>query len=99
MDEINHQYTSELVCPYCGHEHTDSWELADTQDRYDCESCSKRFSYTSEITRTFTSKAVPCLNGAPHDFKKMVGLDPLYPDAKRCKWCGKCEYGERKAHD
>lgn len=95
MDELDYSYTDEIICPYCGHEHSDSWEASDESDDEQCGECGKHFSYTSYTTRNFTSKKVDCLNGSPHDWKNVSGYYPGYPDAKRCKVCQKSEYGKR----
>lgn len=48
-EEIDHKYTEEIVCPYCGHEHQDSWERRGTdlnaEDEDQCESCEKTFKW------------------------------------------------------
>ena len=46
MNNINHEYTDEIVCPYCGHEHGDSWELESDDGETNCSSCDKPFNYT-----------------------------------------------------
>lgn len=57
----NEQYgTSEIVCPWCGYEHSDSWECADSDDEFECAECGKPFSYTREVEVTYTSKRREC---------------------------------------
>ena len=55
--EIDHDYTKEIICPYCGYEHGDSWEKSN--DVFDgdlpdmeCDDCNKTFSVyrNGEIT-------------------------------------------------
>lgn len=89
---IDHELTDELVCPYCGYEFSDSWECGEDSDDYQCEKCSKRFVYTSDTTRTFTSSKADCLNGAPHDWKYSPIFGPEYPDAKYCRACRKHQW-------
>ena len=49
--------TDNLICPWCGYENRDSWELPDEDDDfYECPECGKTFEYAVEITRTFTSR-------------------------------------------
>lgn len=92
-EEIDHEYTTELVCPYCGCKDLNSWELAESRDAHQCVECEKYFSYESHTERYFTSKKVDCLNGAPHDMKPANYLD--YPDAMRCKFCRRTEWGKK----
>lgn len=57
-----HQYTDEIVCPYCGYEFRDSWEYdgADGEDNEtECGECGKEFTYERSLTvqyLTFTSE-------------------------------------------
>jgi len=38
MSEIDHKFTNEIVCPYCGYEFSDSWEYLDpSNDSHDGE--------------------------------------------------------------
>lgn len=47
--------TTELVCPYCGHEHTDIDELDDFAYGFVCESCGKKFNYASSMEACYMS--------------------------------------------
>lgn len=49
--EIDTQFTQEAVCPYCGAEQSDSWELEDN-DEYYCDECENDYLITrhTEIT-------------------------------------------------
>jgi len=29
MSKIDHEYTNEIVCPWCGYEMSDSWDMSD----------------------------------------------------------------------
>lgn len=53
MAEHDTDYTDEVVCPWCGYEHKDSWEIsfdaAEMVKSFDCEKCEKEF----EIVRDF----------------------------------------------
>lgn len=44
VDEVDHTHTDEVVCPHCGYEFSDSWELnrgreGDWED--ECRECGK----------------------------------------------------------
>lgn len=93
--EIDCSFTEELVCPYCGHEQGDSWELKDGECQ--CSRCEKHFIFESEAIRYFTSRQVPCLNGEPHTWGAAVIYDPRYPDARRCTDCRTWDWGAARA--
>ncbi len=84
----------EIVCPYCGHTEKDVWEYSD-EGTTTCDSCNKTFAFDSYATRTFSTRPVPCLNGAEHEWKSMAWAE--YPEARRCRDCDKREYGTKQA--
>ena len=44
---IDHEYTKEIVCPYCGAELSDSWKFED-DDFHECD-CGKKFISTRDV--------------------------------------------------
>jgi hypothetical protein len=67
--KIDHKYTSNIVCPYCGYEYTDSWEFEDDCDDYECADCEKVFTYERHVTVEYcTSKK----KEAPHPIEKII---------------------------
>lgn len=52
----DHEYTDEVVCPYCGYEHGDSWELSADSDEMDCGNCDQPFTYERNIEVTYSTK-------------------------------------------
>ena len=58
---IDHKYTNEIVCPFCGYEFGDSWEYRDDCEDLgliDCDECHKSFYATRNITIDYsTNKA------------------------------------------
>ena len=49
-------YTSEIICPWCGDERSDSWEDSDEDTHY-CENCENEYSHTRNVEVTYcTSK-------------------------------------------
>lgn len=66
--DINYKYTCEIVCPYCGHEHSNSWEFSDSGVT-GCNKCEKKFFYQRDVDVTYISSRTPCANGeAEHEF-------------------------------
>lgn len=51
-------YTDEIVCPYCGLEHTDSWELDSDDGEYTCERCEYEFSYSRNISVDYSTHKI-----------------------------------------
>lgn len=88
--EIDHEYTDELVCPYCGYKHEDDGEMNEGGD-LECYQCEKKFKYEVDYSKSFTSRKVACLNGGNHLWKKEAY--PNYPDYKRCRACGSRDAG------
>lgn len=56
--EIDHEYTDETVCPYCGHEGSESYELGSRNDEdgiTDCGECSKEFYWSRSTTIKYST--------------------------------------------
>ena len=69
--DIDCDFTTEIVCPYCGEEHLDSWEkdkdtFDGSLDDEECQRCGKTFEVqrNGEITYS-TSKVTP--NNKPQE--------------------------------
>ena len=62
MANIKERYfnicTSEIVCPYCGYEISDSWELTCDDDEYECDECGKKFHYYREVDVHYTTHRI-----------------------------------------
>lgn len=53
-DEINTQYTKEIVCPYCFYKESESWDnLEDSSDEKQCNNCEKIFAYERNYKITY----------------------------------------------
>ncbi len=60
---IDHEYTNNMVCPYCGHEQTDIYEYKgayedDNPIRVDCQECEKEFESSCYVSYSFTTSTV-----------------------------------------
>ena len=50
-------YTDEIVCPWCGYVHSDSWELSHDEDTTECSDCGNDIDYVREVVISYrTSK-------------------------------------------
>jgi hypothetical protein len=62
-DTINHDYTRDIVCPYCGHEHRDSWEISKNEDGaggdMECQECDKTFSWHCTVSVDYCTDVKP----------------------------------------
>lgn len=56
-EEIDHDFTDEVVCPWCGYEHSDSFEFQDTGNKK-CPECENEFSFEREIEVTYSTKKI-----------------------------------------
>ena len=61
-DEIDHEHTDEITCPYCGWTDMDSWEAIvykegnpDDLGTIECPACQRSFTAEREITITYTT--------------------------------------------
>lgn len=54
-DASDINYTSEIVCPFCGNEVGDSWEMEGEED-YECGNCQSHFSYQRHVTVEYCSQ-------------------------------------------
>jgi DNA-directed RNA polymerase subunit RPC12/RpoP len=55
-NEIDSTCTDELVCPYCGHQESDSWEVYPDDGVYKCGECEKEYTYSRYVSVTYTTK-------------------------------------------
>lgn len=50
---FDHQSTDEVVCPCCGYEFSDSWEMSD--GAHDCPECHNEFDLERNVTVDYTT--------------------------------------------
>jgi len=56
MEDLDTSYTDLITCPWCEHEHQDSFEMEDGQ--HDCEVCEKPFEVSHDVTVTYSTSKV-----------------------------------------
>lgn len=59
MSNIDHEYTKEIVCPYCGNEQSDSWEFSEDGE-ITCDVCENDFDYEKIITVEWSTSKKQC---------------------------------------
>lgn len=58
-DEIDHEYTSKIVCPHCGYAHKDSCEFFDNGGECvesECWSCDKPMVVTRHVSIKYSTR-------------------------------------------
>jgi hypothetical protein len=58
MDKIKHTGTMNAVCPWCGREVADSWELWHPESECECNQCGRLFKATRIVTVEFDTEKV-----------------------------------------
>lgn len=51
------RYTKEAMCPYCGYEQSDSWELSDGE--YECPDCGNSYEVEVVVTVEYSTSKLP----------------------------------------
>jgi DNA-directed RNA polymerase subunit RPC12/RpoP len=49
-------YTGEVVCPWCGYEHGDSWEM--TEGETECGECGRKFEMTRDVSVSYCTSRI-----------------------------------------
>lgn len=57
-ERINHDYTSEPICPHCGRAVRDAWELGESTDEHECGGCERLFSISRHIEVTWCTEEI-----------------------------------------
>lgn len=94
MGEIDHEFTDEIVCPYCGYEYSECYEFSEDDDEILCDQCDKIFSYSRHMEVTYTTTKCCVQNKQEH-----IWSEPNVPHmyngkwiaGKHCENCNKCQ--------
>ncbi|MCK4997137.1 hypothetical protein KAS08_02440 [Candidatus Pacearchaeota archaeon] len=98
--EFEHEYTDEVVCPWCGCEYGDCWEWAEYSDEMKCDECGKEFSYEKDVTVKYSTSKKDCGEGRHeyvfyseflkyHEYEKAVEAeeDWEFIEIQKCSIC------------
>lgn len=55
-----HSYEKNIKCPWCNHEHEDSWDYGEA-GMVECDSCGKEFEFEQDVEVTYSSWKPPVL--------------------------------------
>lgn len=62
MSEIEHEYTDEAVCPWCGHKRTETRELFTRGYMYrnevECAACGRAYACRMHVEVSYSTEAV-----------------------------------------
>lgn len=62
MTEIDHEYTDDPVCPFCGTAQRDVWEIegiyTEEETRIECEECGQAYASFCSVSYSFTTHKV-----------------------------------------
>lgn len=97
--EIIHEYTSEIVCPFCGYEFGDSWEYeGDCEDigLLECDNCYKSFYATRNVRVDYSTQKAKYGTCKQCKDEDVVIEDYTSTDGSYKELCQKCGYAERK---
>lgn len=86
------EYTNEIVCPHCGHKHSDSWEMEPKDEECtttNCDSCGKSFSLCVQRSTTYTTRC----GESYKDCDLVSQPSKEHPDYLVCSRCGNVNFG------
>ena len=86
--EFECEYTAELVCPYCGEEQSDSWEVSSTDEECGsatCQHCNEEFDYSVNKSVDYSTT---CSDGKHEYVRDNYHID----DCWICKRCGDMQF-------
>jgi hypothetical protein len=59
--EFDHEYTGNIVCPYCGYEDRDSWEVCPNEEDIgiiECGRCEEEFYATRNVSVSYCTEKI-----------------------------------------
>lgn len=91
--EIDHEYTDNVVCPYCGYEMDGDVGDGPPRGEQQCGECKKYFNCEPDFSVYYTTTKLDCRNGSPHDWKHTPRHDY---QGKECWQCQSCTLEEMR---
>jgi sarcosine oxidase delta subunit len=86
-EDIDCEGTDEVVCPYCGYVHSDSWELGGDSGEDRCSGCEKFFSWTRNVSVSYSTSKDCEKNKEEHEWRTKVSFihaDKAYVSCEKC---------------
>jgi hypothetical protein len=97
IKEIDCSYTDEVVCPYCGHKDSESYEYFQRSSdsvTISCNECDKVFRAHQEVSVDYSTEKLPCMNGEG-EHKWIEWWETGVEDIER-RYCRDCEKVETR---
>lgn len=95
MKDIDHECTDEIVCPYCWHESSDSYEYfprGSDSNFIECCECGKHFRGDAYYSVIYSTRKVPCLNNeGEHKWSEWFDTGVAEKKRRYCRFCDKVE--------
>jgi transcription initiation factor TFIIIB Brf1 subunit/transcription initiation factor TFIIB len=93
MSDIDHEYTDEIVCPYCGNVFGDSWECSPNDENgwTECDECGRVIEFTRNIIVSYSTTEPSSTRaevfGIPKDYQ--CSICHMAGDVRfDCEYCG-----------
>jgi DNA-directed RNA polymerase subunit RPC12/RpoP len=67
---VEHEYTKNITCPYCGYEDKNSWEYREESGDIECPDCGKKFHYNRNVDVTYCTSADCKDNDENHEWSE-----------------------------
>lgn len=69
METFKHDFTDEIICPYCGYQFQDSYEHGEYSDNIlECGDCEKNFSFEKNISVSYSTSKHCESNNITHNW-------------------------------
>jgi hypothetical protein len=83
--EVSHEYTNEIVCPWCGYEMGDSFEMPEDGEE-ECSECEKTFSYCRNVSVSYSTNRKQC-DKCKYELDQTRITNPyIYKGKNWCLW-------------
>jgi len=96
---IDHKYTNNIICPYCGYEDFNSWEVESGDEDLgllECSNCEKSFYAQRHIIIEYSTEK-PTYGTCKHCGKENVVIEDYYSNiGKYENLCVECGYKEKR---
>jgi len=94
MNNIKHEYTSDIVCPWCGYSfQDDECSYIDYEHKIECLECGNNFYVESHITIDYSTTKEKCGGKCAYELKKRYKNPYIYKDKNWCIWeCSVCNH-------
>jgi transcription elongation factor Elf1 len=67
---MEHNFESNIKCPYCDWEDRDSWEFGEDSGIYTCGNCGEEFNVERNVEVTYSTTRISCKEkGNKHDYQ------------------------------